>query len=97
MPPSPPITMTISVGIRICSPMSGVTLSSGAATAPARPASAQPTQKTMKNSLSTLMPRQAAMASLSTPARIIAPIWVRPSTKASAANIARPSAMMNSG
>ena len=39
--------------------------------------------------------RQAAMASLSTPARIIAPICVRPRTRASAAKMARPSTMMN--
>ncbi len=55
------MTTTINVGMRICVPMSGVTEKTGAATTPARPASAQPTQKTKKNSRSTLMPRQAAI------------------------------------
>jgi hypothetical protein len=76
--------------------MPGVTDNNGAATAPESPASAQPTQKTAKNIFSTLIPRHAAMSSLSTPALIIAPICVRLRIKASAAKIAAPRKMMKS-
>ena len=89
------MTTTISVGIRIEIPISVVAEKTGAAMTPARPARAHPTQKTAKNSRATLMPSAEAMASFSTPARIMAPSCVLAKTAQRTAMTARPTAIIN--
>ncbi len=67
--PIPPMTTTTKERMRMLSPMPGYTVVSGAASIPARPASAVPALKTTENTRRTSMPSASTISAFEAPAR----------------------------
>ena len=90
--PMPPITVTMKLSIRIEKPMPGDSERTGAASAPASPASPPPTAKTIANSSVVLTPSAETIWGLIAAARTVLPSRVieRPSPSTIAISAAMP-------